>query len=178
MDFKKFATASALFAFLTTVAASVSIPNGEVPITLQSVFVILAGLIAGANVGLTAQLIYLLVGVFSPVFAGEIHGMDILGDPTVGFLFAFPVAAFLAGYIGHQQNIWKIMLAVTIAQTSLYVFGVIFFKINTEITFKDAFEVAFINIAFWGYLKSTVTGLLYFGYLQLPRNKQAISNRK
>ena len=72
MDFKKFAIASALFAFLTTVAAGVVIPNGEVPITLQSVFVLLAGLIAGANVGLTSQLIYLLVGVFSPVFAGEI----------------------------------------------------------------------------------------------------------
>ena len=169
MDFKKFATASALFAFLTTVAASVSIPNGEVPITLQSVFVLLAGLIAGANIGLTSQLIYLLVGIFSPVFAGEIHGADILGDPTVGFLFAFPLAAFLAGYIGHQQNIWRIMLAVTIAQTTLYIFGVIFFKINTERTFKDAFEVAFINIAFWGYLKSTITGLLYFAYLKISK---------
>lgn len=169
MDFKKFAIASALFAFLTTVAAGVVIPNGEVPITLQSVFVLLAGLIAGANVGLTSQLIYLLVGVFSPVFAGEIHGMEILGDPTVGFLFAFPVAAFLAGLLGHEKSMLKIMLAVTIAQTSLYIFGVLFFKINTEYSFKDAFEMAFINIAFWGYLKSTITGLLYFGYLKVSK---------
>lgn len=171
MDFKKFAIASALFALLTTVAAGVVIPNGEVPITLQSIFVLLAGLMAGANVGLTSQLIYLLVGVFSPVFAGEIHGMDILGDPTVGFLFAFPVAAFLAGFIGHQGNLWKIMLAVVLAQSSLYLFGVIFFKLNTEYSFKDAIEMAFLNIAFWGYLKAVVTGGLYFGYLQLMKSR-------
>lgn len=171
MDFKKFAIASALFAFLTTVAAGVVIPNGEVPITLQSVFVLLAGLLAGANVGLTSQLIYLLVGVFSPVFAGEIHGMDILGDPTVGFLFAFPVAAFIAGIIGHEGNLWKIMLAVVLAQSSLYLFGVIFFKINTEYSLKDSIEMAFINIAFWGYLKAVITGGLYFGYLKLQKRK-------
>ncbi len=165
MDFKKFAISSALFALLTTVSAQVYIPNGDVPITLQSIFVLLAGLIAGANVGLTSQLIYLLVGVFSPVFAGQIHGMEILADPTVGFLFAFPVAAFLAGLIGHQANFGRIMLAVIVGQSTLYLFGVIFYSINAERSLQDSLQVAFYNIAFYGYVKAIFTGLVYYGYL-------------
>lgn len=165
MDFKKFAISSALFALLTTVSAQVYIPNGDVPITLQSIFVLLAGLLAGANIGLTSQLIYLLVGVFSPVFVGEIHGMEILADPTVGFLFAFPVAAFLAGLIGHQANLWRILLAVVVGQSVLYLFGVIFYAINAERSIQESLEVAFYNIAFYGYMKAIFTGAIYYGYL-------------
>lgn len=167
MDFKKFAIASTLFAFLTTVAAQVYIPNGDVPITLQSVFVLLAGLIAGANAGITSQLIYLLLGVFTPVYAGDTYGMDILADPSVGYLFGFPVAAFIAGLLGHQRNFWMIMLGVILAQTSLYVSGVLVLMINSETTFANAFQVGFINLAIIGYGKAVATGLLYYGYLKV-----------
>ncbi len=171
MDFKKFAIASTLFAFLTTVAAQVYIPNGDVPITLQSVFVLLAGLIAGANAGITSQLIYLLLGVFTPVYAGDTYGMDILADPSVGYLIAFPIAAFIAGLLGHQRNFWMIMLAVILAQTSLYVSGVLVLMINSETSFANAFQVGFINLAIIGYGKAIATGLLYFGYRRVGEKR-------
>ncbi len=171
MDFKKFAIASTLFAFLTTVAAQVYIPNGDVPITLQSVFVLLAGLVAGANAGITSQLIYLMLGVFTPVYAGDTYGMDILADPSVGYLFGFPVAAFIAGLLGHKNNFWMILLAVVLAQTSLYVSGVLVLMINSETTFANAFQVGFLNLAIIGYGKAITTGLLYFGYLKVRTNE-------
>jgi biotin transport system substrate-specific component len=173
MDFKKFAIASTLFAFLTTVAAQVYIPNGDVPITLQSVFVLLAGLIAGANAGMTSQLIYLMLGVFTPVYAGDTYGMDILADPSVGYLFGFPIAAFIAGLIGHEKNFWMIMLGVVLAQTALYVSGVLVLQINSETSFANAFKVGFIDLAIIGYSKAIATGLLYYGYLKLRTNKLA-----
>lgn len=166
MDFKKFAIASTLFAFLTTVAAQVYIPNGDIPITLQSVFVLLAGLIAGANAGMTSQFIYLLIGVFTPVYAGDTYGMEILADPSVGFLLGFPVAAFIAGLLGHKGNFWMIMLGVILAQSSLYVSGVLVLVINSETTFANAFQIGFLNLAIIGYGKAIATGLLYFGYLK------------
>ncbi len=176
MDFKKFAIASTLFAFLTTVAAQVYIPNGDVPITLQSVFVLLAGLIAGANAGMTSQFIYLMLGVFTPVYAGDTYGMDILADPSVGYLFGFPIAAFIAGFLGHKQNIWMILLAVILAQTALYVSGVLVLKINSETTFANAIQVGFVDLAFIGYGKAVVTGLLYFGYRRVSEKR--VSEKK
>lgn len=178
MDFKNFAIASTLFAFLTTVAADVRIPNGDIPITLQSVFVLLAGLIAGANAGITSQLIYLMFGAFLPVFAGEDFGFSILADPSVGYLFAFPLAAFITGFIGHKQNIWYILLSVILAQTSLYISGVTVYFINSDKTFEEVLKLGFLDLAIIGYSKAVVTGLLYFAYLQLPRNKQAVANRE
>lgn len=171
MEFKNFAIASTLFAFLTTVAADVVIPNGDIPFTLQSVFVLLSGLIAGANVGITSQLIYLMIGAFFPVFAGQDYGFSILADPSVGYLFAFPVAAFIAGILGHQQNFWKIMLAVILAQTSLYLFGVLVLKINSELIWSDAISKGFTSLALVGYTKALLTGILYSFYLKYKKKK-------
>lgn len=178
MEFKNFAIASILFAFLTTVAADVSIPNGDIPITLQSVFVLLAGLMAGANVGITSQLIYLMLGVFFPVFAGQDFGFSILADPSVGYLFGFPVAAFITGILGHQQTLPKIFLSVIIAQTCLYISGVLLYYINAEKTWMEVIQKGFIDLAFIGYTKAILTGLLYFIYLKFSSNKQAVTNRE
>jgi len=178
MDYKNFAISSTLFAFLTTVAADVSIPNGDIPITLQSVFVLLAGLIAGANAGITSQLIYLMFGAFLPVFAGEDFGLSILADPTVGYLFAFPVAAFITGMLGHQQKLLFILLSVILAQSVLYISGVSIYYINSEKTWAEVIQIGFIDLAFIGYSKAIITGLLYFAYLKFSGNKQAVTNRK
>ncbi|MCK9444791.1 MAG: biotin transporter BioY, partial [Tissierellaceae bacterium] len=48
-----------LFAGLTAVGAFISIPLGEVPITLQTLFVLLSGLILGPKLGFLSQLVYL-----------------------------------------------------------------------------------------------------------------------
>ena len=173
MEFKYFAIASTLFAFLTTVAADVVIPNGDIPFTLQSVFVLLSGLIAGANVGITSQLIYLMFGAFFPVFAGSDYGFSILADPTAGYLFAFPVAGFIAGLLGHNQNFWKIILAVVLAQTSLYISGVLVLKINSDMNWQDTIYKGFTSLALVGYTKALLTGILYSLYLNFRKKQKA-----
>ena len=68
MDLTKFATLSSLFALLMVVSAKILIPmNGEL-ISIQLFFVVLAGLVGGNMIGLTAQLIYMMFGFFVPIF--------------------------------------------------------------------------------------------------------------
>ncbi|NLY84989.1 MAG: biotin transporter BioY, partial [Tissierellia bacterium] len=55
-------TLVAMFAALTSIGAFISIPIGEVPITLQTLFVLLSGLILGPKLGALSQLIYLILG--------------------------------------------------------------------------------------------------------------------
>ncbi|ALM75941.1 biotin transporter [Thermococcus barophilus] len=96
---------SALFAALTAVGAQISIPIGEVPVTLQVLFVLLSGLILGARLGFLSQAIYLLMGAIGlPVFAGFKGGFVYLYGPTGGYLIAFPVAAFLVGLISERYE--------------------------------------------------------------------------
>ena len=91
--------AVALFAIATAVGArmSVPVPLTPVPLSLQTLFVLLSGALLGPTLGASAQLAYLAAGIAGvPVFVGG-AGLAYLLGPTGGYLLAFPVAAFLAG---------------------------------------------------------------------------------
>ena len=96
------ALAIALAVLLTTLGAyaEVSLPGTLVPVTLQSMVVILAGVLLGPTVGAASQIAYVALGAAGlPVFAGGGAGLAHLFGPTGGYLLSFPAAAAAAGLI-------------------------------------------------------------------------------
>lgn len=92
----------ASFAALVAVCSIIAIPVAAVPvpITLQTFAVLLAGAVLGARRGALAVLLYLAVGFAGlPIFAQGVGGPATFGRPTLGFLLAFPVAAFVVGLL-------------------------------------------------------------------------------
>ena len=97
--------AIALFAGLTAVGAQMRIYLWEVPITLQTVFVYGSGLCLGARNGFLSMLLYLLLGMVLPVFAGAGYGMDYLvSTASAGYLLGMPIAALVAGKLSERWN--------------------------------------------------------------------------
>lgn len=97
---------AALFAALTAVAAQLSfrLPFTPVPFTLQVLAVFLAGLLLGARWGAVAMAVYLLLGAVGlPVFAGGGAGLARLVGPTAGYLWSYPIAAAVAGYLARRS---------------------------------------------------------------------------
>jgi biotin transport system substrate-specific component len=99
---RAFARAARILAFVcfTAVAAqlAVPLPFTPVPVTMQTLFVVLAGLTLGARDGFYALLAYLALGLAgAPVFAGFSFGPAALLGPTGGYLVSFPAAALLSG---------------------------------------------------------------------------------
>ncbi|EFQ24769.1 BioY protein [Aminomonas paucivorans DSM 12260] len=93
------AVLAALFAALTAVGAQIRIPFPLVPLTLQTPFVLAAGLVLGPRGGMWAMGLYLLMGLFGlPVFAGA-GGPQVVLLPTFGFLLGFVGAAGAAGWV-------------------------------------------------------------------------------
>jgi len=87
-----------IWAALIGVGGWVSIPIPGVPLSLQTFFVILAGLALGPRGGLMASGLYLLAGFLGlPVFTGGLGGPAILLRPSAGFALAFPLGAMVAG---------------------------------------------------------------------------------
>src|SRR5829696_3664628 len=88
---------------LTVVAAQVSIPLPftPVPFTLQPMVVLLGGAALGARLGMSAQVLYLALGIAGlPVFAASPilpQGFARLLGPTGGYLLSYPIAAFVSG---------------------------------------------------------------------------------
>jgi biotin transport system substrate-specific component len=96
-----------LFALLTTLGARLAIPlpGTQVPVTMQTLFVTLAGALLGPYLGAASQLTYLAAGVAGlPVFAMG-AGFGYLLGPTGGYLLSYPLAAALTGKLsGSAQS--------------------------------------------------------------------------
>lgn len=96
----------ALFAALLAVGGWISIPVGPVPITLQTMFLTLAGLVLGPRDGALAALLFLCAGLLGlPVFSGGRGGLAVFMGPTGGFLLAFPFSAWIFGLAGGSRTV-------------------------------------------------------------------------
>jgi biotin transport system substrate-specific component len=73
---------------------------GDVPITLQTFFCVLAGAVLGSRLGALSMTVYALLGlVGAPVFAQFKGGLGVLFSPTFGFILSFILAAYVTGKI-------------------------------------------------------------------------------
>ncbi len=91
------------FALLMALCAQVAVPMVPVPMTLQTFAVLLAGSVLGGGWGAAAVLLYLaLAAIGLPVLAEGGSGLDRFAGPTAGYLFAFPLAALIAGQLSRR----------------------------------------------------------------------------
>ncbi|MGL4239665.1 MAG: biotin transporter BioY [Beijerinckiaceae bacterium] len=100
------AKAAAVILGSLTIAVSswVSVPMYPVPMTMQTWAVLLVGAALGPRLGVAAVLLYLAEGLMGlPVFAGGAASPARFMGPTGGYLMAFPVAAFSAGWLMQQR---------------------------------------------------------------------------
>ena len=90
------------FALLTVIGAKIRVPLPFTPVpgTLQTIPVLLAGILLGARAGASSQILYLSLGMAGiPVFALAGAGPAYLPGPTGGFLLGFVAAAFVTGAV-------------------------------------------------------------------------------
>jgi len=135
-------TLVSLFAALTAVGAFISIPFYPVPLTLQTLFTLLAAMTLGSVMGASSQIIYVLLGLIGlPVFAGFKAGIGILFGPTGGFLFGFIFSAYIIGKLielKKEKNIFYYFLAGFLGIVIIYFIGVIQLALVTGIGIKRA----------------------------------------
>ncbi|MBD0293402.1 MAG: biotin transporter BioY [Jiangellaceae bacterium] len=103
-DLAKVAVFAGLIAALS-LAPALYLFGGAVPLTLQTLGVMLAGLVLGARLGALAVLCYLAIGAAGvPVLAGGAAGLAPFQGPTAGYLAAFPIGAFVVGIIVSRRG--------------------------------------------------------------------------
>ena len=124
-----FAVATAFGAYV-----AVPVPLSPVPMTLQPLFVILAGALLGPWGGAAAMATYLAAGVAGvPVFSLGQAGLPWLLGPTGGYLIAFPVAAFAVGALAgtgpvsrrrDEAGALRLLFALSVGTSLIYLGGV------------------------------------------------------
>jgi len=113
---------------LVAVSAQIAIPIpfSPVPLTLQPLAVLLVGVVLGSTRGAAALALYLLEGMSGlPVFA-QGHAGPISMFPTAGYLFSYPVAAWIAGWFserGWGNSVVRAVAGMLTALTVIYLGG-------------------------------------------------------
>ena len=101
-------------------------PLTPVPLTVQNLGVLLVGLLLGSRRGFAAMALYLAEGAVGlPVFSPGPGGIAQLLGPTGGFLLAYPLVAFLAGYVFERgaKSFTRAAVAGLLAEMLLFAGG-------------------------------------------------------
>lgn len=106
---------------------AVRLPFSPVPVTGQTLAVLLVAALWGSKRGSLAVLAYLLEGLLGlPVFAGGLSGPAVLAGPTGGYLIGFVAAAFCVGRLAEQgwdRRIITTALAMALGNAVIYAAG-------------------------------------------------------
>ncbi|MEX0747459.1 MAG: biotin transporter BioY [Rhodothermales bacterium] len=154
------------FALLTALGAQVRLYVWEVPFTLQTVAVYGSGLYLGWRNGLLAQMLYLTLGLFAPVFAGDGYGPAYLfGAVSAGYLLAYPLAAAIIGFLSRRANSLTGNVAV-LAAGSFVIFtcGVIWLHFAAgHATWMESVDKGFLRFVPVDVAKMILVSIVYTG---------------
>ena len=114
---------------LLAISAKIKIPFYPVPMTMQTLVVLIIGVGFGWKLGVATISLYLFEGIIGlPVFSGTPEkgiGLVYFTGPTMGYLIGFLVATFLAGKFNFDNNLIKNFLKLTFATSFIYILGIL-----------------------------------------------------
>jgi len=116
------------FAVLTGISAGLKIEIDAVPVTMQTLVVLLSGALLGAKKGAMSQITYLLAGLTGLPWFSRGGGIIYIMSPTFGYILGFVIAAYLIGSLlekGWGKNIKKSILVILIANFAIYIPGLL-----------------------------------------------------
>lgn len=135
------------------------LPFTPVPLTLANFGVLAVGLLLGSKRGFAAAALYLSYGLAGlPVFAAG-GGIAPLLGPTGGYLVAYPLVAFIAGYIAERgaKSFTRSLLAAFVAEVVLFASGVAWLMVLTHTPFLKAASFGLYPFVFAEVMKVTAS---------------------
>jgi biotin transport system substrate-specific component len=143
-----------------------------VPITLQTLGVLLAGGVLGARLGAMSQTIFLLlVAAGMPLLSGGRGGLSVFVGPSVGYLISWPITAFCIGYLLSRFQTLKIqhvlLINLTVGILLVYVIGIPVQAFMMKIPVLNAVKLSLIYIP-GDMLKAILASILVYRLRKHP----------
>lgn len=159
------------FALLTAALAQFEIKLylWEVPITLQTVAVYGSGLFLGWRNGLLAMLLYLVLGLVLPFYAGGASGIAHIIGASGGYLVGFAAAAAVIGAVSSKWNSFAgSALSVFAGSLTLFACGVTWLHVAADhATWWQSIESGWLRFVVWDITKILLTASIFSGVRRL-----------
>ncbi|MGY1749929.1 biotin transporter BioY [Modestobacter sp. SYSU DS0511] len=167
----------ALGVLLTAALAQVSVPvpGSPVPITGQTLAVVLTAGALGPVRGVSVQALYMLCALVGlPFYSEASGGFDVVFGATGGYVVGFLPAAFLIGLAarrGADRKIWQALPLFAAGQLVVFAVGVPWLAVTAGLTASQALEAGFYPFILGGVVKAGVAALVFRGaWLAAGRN--------
>ena len=113
---------------ILAISSKIKIPFYPVPMTMQTLVILMIGIGFGWRLGLITVSLYLFEGIIGlPVFSGTPEkgvGLIYFTGPTMGYLIGFLVTVFLAGKFNYDNNLIKNFFKLIFATSFIYILGI------------------------------------------------------
>lgn len=161
---------ASMFGALTAIGAFIVIPLQPVPITLQTLFTGLAGVLLGGYAGALSQIIYVILGIIGlPVFAGGQAGFGTLLGPAGGYLIGFIAAAYVIGKMvesKREAGLAWIVLSLIIGDLVIYTLGTLQLSLLAHLSIVKALLVGVVPFLVGDLIKMAATVLISLKFLR------------
>jgi biotin transport system substrate-specific component len=154
------------FSLLTALLAQIAIPLPftAVPITGQTFAVLMSGAVLGSRRGFLCQALYLAEGAFGLPFFAPVGGASVLHllGPTAGYLWTYPVAAGIVGWLaekGASRAIWKLALALILGDSLILLGGAGWLEAIYHFSPQNAWRLGIFPFLIGDFFKITLVGL-------------------
>jgi biotin transport system substrate-specific component len=123
----KFLFTALVGSIILAISSKIKIPFYPVPMTMQTLVVLMIGVGFGWKLGVATVALYLFEGIIGlPVFSGSPEkgiGLVYFTGPTMGYLLGFLVTVYLSGKLIYDENIVKNFLKLSFATSFIYILG-------------------------------------------------------
>jgi biotin transport system substrate-specific component len=148
--------------FLSLLAQiSVPVPGSPVPVTGQTLGVLLIGTTYGARLGLLTFASYLVAGIAgAPIFAGSTHGVEKVIGATGGYLVGMLVASFVLGYLADRKADQKFktsFAALLLGDLIIFTFGLGWLHASLDLSWSATFAAGLTPFILGEALKIAIT---------------------
>jgi biotin transport system substrate-specific component len=154
---------AALFTALLA-QVSVPVPDSPVPITGQTLAVVLTAAALGPLRGLSGQALYVALGAVGlPFYSDASGGFDAVAGATGGYLIGFLPAAYLIGLAaqqGQDRRVTRALPLVLAGQLVIFAVGVPWLAVVADLSAARALELGFYPFLLGGVVKAVLAGLL------------------
>lgn len=158
-------TLSALFCTLICVGSFIRIPMPNMmPITLQTFFVLLTGLVLPLKASTLATITYMTLGLIGlPIFSGG-GGLGYILMPNFGFVIGFLIASIIMSVVTEKlkkRSFWQYIAISLLGITLIYIIGILYFAFITNVHNNNNYSaIWFIQTVFLPFLPKEIISIV------------------
>lgn len=152
-------------AAMICVVSPVSIPIGDIPISLATFIIYLIAAIIGPKKGTISVLVYILVGIIGiPVFSNYRAGISVIVGVTGGYIVGYIPLALLTGIFTYKfkNKIWMYPIGMILGTIVCYFIGTVWYMFNTNNNLISSLLVCVVPFLLFDLIKIVLSSVLAY----------------